>query len=109
MYLYNLGVPFGEEFYTNPGEGEDFPVLFEPNNPPPPPANITVRPAPSSPPQTVPGPQTEATTPTPAPVQLASSPTPPVNVESVFPFDADLQAIENRRNAASNQGLASLA
>ena len=109
MYLYNLGVPFGEEFYTNPGEGEDFPVLFEPNNPPPPPANITVRPAPSSPPQTVPGPQTEATTPTPAPVQVASSPAPPVNVESVFPFDADLQAIENRRNAASNQGLASLA
>ena len=63
----------------------------------------------SSPPQTVPGPQTEATTPTPAPVQVASSPAPPVNVESVFPFDADLQAIENRRNAASNEGLASLA
>lgn len=109
LYLFNTGVPFGEEFYRNIGEGEPYQIRFGgpiPGSERTPDPRITVEPIGEPVPRT-PGPQTKASTP-PAPVRVASGQTPPVNVASVFPFDADLQAIEARRNASANQGLASL-
>ena len=72
--------------------------------PPDPKTTIELQ-TPSPPPPAPPPPDNSVSI---TPVPTTSPRSAPVNVASVFPFDADLQAIESRKAAANNQGLASL-
>jgi hypothetical protein len=106
LYLFNTGVPFGEDFYKTEGEGEPFGIRLEgPIAVPPPDPRIKIKEI------DVPGPQTQATPPeVSSPVNIASGPTAPtsgVNVAELFPFDPTSQAIARRREAPK-AGLESL-